>query len=79
MGYIDSAGGRPGQAPDRVVYLDHAATTPLLPEALSAMTEELGQLPATTSSLHNLRPPGPAPGGGGIAGADRRGVRRPAQ
>jgi len=52
MGYMDSAGGRPGQAPDRVVYLDHAATTPLLPEALSAMTEELGQL-GNPSSLHN--------------------------
>ncbi|HEY9242731.1 MAG TPA: cysteine desulfurase family protein [Streptosporangiaceae bacterium] len=52
MGYMDSAGGRPGQAPDHVVYLDHAATTPLLPEALSAMTEELGQL-GNPSSLHN--------------------------
>ncbi len=52
MGYMDSAGGRPGQAADRVVYLDHAATTPLLPEALSAMTEELGQL-GNPSSLHN--------------------------
>jgi cysteine desulfurase len=52
MRYMDSAGGRPGQAPDRVVYLDHAATTPLLPEALSAMTEELGQL-GNPSSLHN--------------------------
>jgi cysteine desulfurase len=52
MGYMDSAGGRPGQVPDRVVYLDHAATTPLLPEALSAMTEELGQL-GNPSSLHN--------------------------
>ena len=52
MGYMDNAGGRPGQAADRVVYLDHAATTPLLPEALSAMTEELGQL-GNPSSLHN--------------------------
>ena len=52
MGYMDSAGRRPGQGPDRVVYLDHAATTPLLPEALSAMTEELGQL-GNPSSLHN--------------------------
>jgi cysteine desulfurase len=51
MGYIDSAGGRPGQAPDCVVYLDHAATTPLLPEALNAMTEELGQI-GNASSLH---------------------------
>jgi len=52
MRYTDSAGTRPGQAPDRVVYLDHAATTPMLPEALSAMTEELGQL-GNPSSLHN--------------------------
>jgi cysteine sulfinate desulfinase/cysteine desulfurase-like protein len=34
------------------VYLDHAATTPMLPEALAAMTEELGQL-GNPSSLHN--------------------------
>jgi cysteine desulfurase len=52
MGYMDSPGGRPGQAAGHVVYLDHAATTPLLPEALSAMTEELGQL-GNPSSLHN--------------------------
>ncbi len=52
MGYSDDAGGRPGQGPDCVVYLDHAATTPLLPEALAAMTEELGQL-GNASSLHN--------------------------
>jgi cysteine desulfurase len=35
-----------------VVYLDHAATTPLLPAAVAAMTEELGQL-GNASSLHN--------------------------
>src|SRR6267154_2995848 len=35
-----------------LVYLDHAATTPMLPEALAAMTEELGQL-GNPSSLHN--------------------------
>ncbi len=52
MGYSESAGGRPGQAPDCVAYLDHAATTPMLPEALAAMTEELGQL-GNPSSLHN--------------------------
>jgi cysteine desulfurase len=34
------------------VYLDHAATTPMLPAALAAMTEELGQL-GNASSLHN--------------------------
>src|SRR6201992_1859012 len=34
-----------------VVYLDHAATTPLLPEAIDAMTEELVRL-GNPSSLH---------------------------
>jgi cysteine desulfurase len=34
------------------VYLDHAATTPMLPDALVAMTEELAQL-GNPSSLHN--------------------------
>src|ERR1700759_1384461 len=33
------------------VYLDHAATTPMRPEAIVAMTEELGQL-GNASSLH---------------------------
>lgn len=35
-----------------VIYLDHAATTPLLPEAIAAMTEELGRL-GNPSSLHD--------------------------
>src|ERR1700683_2527534 len=35
-----------------VVYLDHAATTPMWPEAIAAMTEELAQL-GNPSSLHN--------------------------
>src|SRR5215472_5620837 len=34
-----------------VVYLDHAATTPMLPEAIAAMTEELARL-GNPSSLH---------------------------
>src|SRR5580692_1484370 len=34
------------------VYLDHAATTPMLPEALAAMTAELA-LTGNPSSLHN--------------------------
>ena len=38
--------------PASPVYLDHAATTPMLPAALMAMTEELGQL-GNPSSLHN--------------------------
>jgi cysteine sulfinate desulfinase/cysteine desulfurase-like protein len=52
MGYIDYAAARPRPAEDCVVYLDHAATTPMLAEALAAMTEELGQL-GNPSSLHN--------------------------
>ncbi len=52
MGYIDYAAASPRPAEDCVVYLDHAATTPMLPEALTAMTEELGQL-GNPSSLHN--------------------------
>src|SRR6266516_7780569 len=39
-------------AQERVVYLDHAATTPMLPEALAAMTEELAQV-GNPSSLQN--------------------------
>src|SRR5579862_3527603 len=35
-----------------VVYLDHAATTPMLPEAIAAMTDELAHL-GNPSSLHN--------------------------
>ncbi len=42
-----SAAGR-----QSVAYLDHAATTPLLPAAVAAMTEELAQL-GNASSLHN--------------------------
>jgi len=34
------------------IYLDHAATTPMLPEAIAAMTEELARL-GNPSSLHN--------------------------
>ncbi|MGH3388440.1 MAG: cysteine desulfurase family protein [Actinomadura sp.] len=33
------------------IYLDHAATTPMLPEAITAMTAELGQV-GNPSSLH---------------------------
>src|SRR5215472_12397495 len=42
----------PPKAPDRLVYLDHAATAPMLPEAVAAMTEELARL-GNPSSLHN--------------------------
>lgn len=34
-----------------VTYLDHAATTPMLPQAIEAMTAELGQV-GNPSSLH---------------------------
>jgi cysteine desulfurase len=50
MGNLDA--GRRAPAPASPVYLDHAATTPMLPEAVDAMTEELAQL-GNPSSLHN--------------------------
>ena len=57
MDYTDRA-GRPGGAgeaaasPLPLVDLDHAATAPMLPEAIAAMTEELARL-GNPSSLHN--------------------------
>ena len=49
-----SGGRRPADraAFGSLVYLDHAATTPMLPEALAAMTEELAHT-GNPSSLHN--------------------------
>ncbi len=52
MGYLDAGRGGRAPAPASPVYLDHAATTPMLPEAIEAMTEELAQL-GNPSSLHN--------------------------
>jgi cysteine desulfurase len=52
MGYSGSEGGSPGQAQDCLVYLDHAATTPMLGEAIAVMTDELAQI-GNPSSLHN--------------------------
>jgi cysteine desulfurase len=60
MGSFASTGQRPpsggpgasGPGSDDVVYLDHAATTPLLPEAIAVMSEELARL-GNPSSLHN--------------------------
>jgi cysteine desulfurase len=53
MGYLDGAAeGAAAPAEPAIVYLDHAATTPLLPESLTAMTEELVRL-GNPSSLHN--------------------------
>ncbi|HUJ05516.1 MAG TPA: cysteine desulfurase family protein [Streptosporangiaceae bacterium] len=50
---LDAAGdlARPAGHP-ALVYLDHAATTPMLPEALAAMVEELART-GNPSSLHN--------------------------
>src|SRR5713101_5137571 len=49
-----SGGRRPADhaASGSLVYLDHAATTPVLPEALAALMEELALL-GNPSSLHN--------------------------
>jgi cysteine desulfurase len=56
MPNVDAAGSGPvpdaRPAPGTHVYLDHAATTPMLPEALAAMTAELAQI-GNPSSLHN--------------------------
>src|ERR1700683_2724223 len=52
MGHLDAGGAGRALAPASPVYLDHAATTPMLPEALDAMTEELAQS-GNPSSLHN--------------------------
>jgi cysteine desulfurase len=52
MGYIDGAARAPEPAPGCCAYLDHAATTPLLPEVLDVMAEELARL-GNPSSLHN--------------------------
>jgi cysteine desulfurase len=52
MGYLDAGDRSRAPAPASPFYLDHAATTPMLPEALDAMTEELAQL-GNPSSLHN--------------------------
>src|SRR5690348_10808388 len=55
-GRVPAAGHAPaGSRPpaDDAVYLDHAATTPMRPEAIAAMTEELGQS-GNPSSLHHL-------------------------
>jgi len=49
-GPVPTAEARPVSAVS--AYLDHAATTPMLPAALAAMTEELAQL-GNPSSLHN--------------------------
>jgi cysteine desulfurase len=52
MGYSGTEGESPGRQQDCLVYLDHAATTPMLGEAIAAMTAELAEL-GNPSSLHN--------------------------
>jgi len=58
MGNLDYIGGRKpsdylaSRSSAALVYLDHAATTPMMPEALAAMTEELTHT-GNASSLHN--------------------------
>ncbi len=56
MGYADSSPARAmtpgGSAPGVIAYLDHAATTPMLPEALETMAAELARF-GNPSSLHN--------------------------
>jgi cysteine desulfurase len=48
----DRTVGAAQQAAGAAVYLDHAATTPMAPEALEAMVEELSRT-GNPSSLHN--------------------------
>ena len=52
MGKSEIVREGPGQGQDCRVYLDHAATTPMLGEAITAMTAELAHL-GNPSSLHN--------------------------
>jgi cysteine desulfurase len=51
MGHLDP-GARRAPAPASSVYLDHAATTPVLPEVARVMAEELAEV-GNPSSLHN--------------------------
>ena len=52
MGYLDGGTGSLAPASGCLAYLDHAATTPLLPEVLDTMAAELARL-GNPSSLHN--------------------------
>lgn len=53
-GGAPGVGGAPGGARAGVTYLDHAATTPLRPEARAAMEPWLGSVPANPSGSHAL-------------------------
>src|ERR671924_2243338 len=48
MSYLETAAAADGVT----AYLDHAATTPMRPEAIAVMTAELSRL-GNASSLHN--------------------------
>jgi cysteine desulfurase len=50
--HADGGGRSPRREHGQLVYLDHAATTPMLAEAIAAMVDELGQL-GNPSSLHH--------------------------
>jgi cysteine desulfurase len=53
MGYADNSPDHSrGSAPGVIAYLDHAATTPMVPEAIETMTAELTRF-GNPSSLHN--------------------------
>ena len=52
MGYLDGGTGAAAPGSGCLAYLDHAATTPLLPEVLDTMAAELARL-GNPSSLHN--------------------------
>jgi cysteine desulfurase len=52
MGYLEGGTRAAAPAPGCPAYLDHAATTPLLPEVLDTMAAELARL-GNPSSLHN--------------------------
>src|SRR5690349_8533429 len=52
MGYLEGGTGAAAPGSGCLAYLDHAATTPLLPEVLDTMAAELARL-GNPSSLHN--------------------------
>jgi cysteine sulfinate desulfinase/cysteine desulfurase-like protein len=61
--------------PSSTVYLDHAATTPMLPAAVEAMTAHLGDV-GTPSSLHAS---GRRARRRGVARDDRAGAQLPSR
>ena len=66
-----------GSAAVKSAYLDHAATTPMLPEAIEAMTAHSAQV--GNAVVPARRGPARPPGRRGGAGDHRRRARRPAQ